>query len=112
MTTARTSWRSAASRVCVAHAVSSAITCSLNALRTSGRLRVSRSTAPSRCDIRCVYVMAAWTTKTPRHEDDHQEDNGLVFFVSSLSLGVLVVASSSQKKNAELRRRDRCVERG
>ena len=31
-----------------AHAVSSAIICSLNALRTSGRLRVRYSTAPSR----------------------------------------------------------------
>ena len=45
------------SRTRAAQCVSSAISSSLNALRTSGRLSVRRSTGPSRALVRCWYVI-------------------------------------------------------
>src|SRR6185503_14371988 len=56
-TATRISRRDAASCTSPAHAVSSAITCSLNALRTSGRLSVRRSTGPSRREVMNSYVI-------------------------------------------------------
>jgi hypothetical protein len=70
-TTARTSCRADASAVAAAHCASSEMTCSLKALRTSGRLRVRYSTAPSRLVRRYVYDMSG---SSRRHEEDEDRE--------------------------------------
>src|SRR5207249_9331272 len=62
-TTTRIRWRFARSRASAAHALSSAIACSLKALRTSGRLRARYSIGPSRVALRYWYDIELFTTK-------------------------------------------------
>src|SRR4051812_19310435 len=68
-TTARTSRRRADLDTEDAQSASSAVICSLNALRTSGRFRVRYSTAPSRLTLKNSYAIKG----EPRNQENTEK---------------------------------------